>query len=295
MHELLHVDMVGPDEFRGLCSEGSPGRAFGGHIAAQALAAVQRTIREGRSVHSLHGYFLTRGRPDREVRYVVQRLRDGNSYDLRGVTAWQESDAIFTMTASFKLPETDSSRHTLMPDVPAPELLDEIGSGSDRTWANLDRTSPVGRAVEIRPIRAESHQAREPGESRRSLWIRFAENLRSSPADHDCALTFLSDLALARTAVIGHSPSTAQDPSTVFSTSLDHTIWFHRPCQADQWMLYTQRSRVSGDGRGHTFGEIWSRQGELIATTTQEVVLRSLRETTPVPAGAGRSQPIRQP
>lgn len=287
MPELLDVDMVGPDEFRGLCCEGSPGRAFGGHIAAQALAAVQRTIREDRSVHSLHGYFPSRGCPDREVRYVVQRLKDGNSYDLRAVTAWQGSGAIFTMTASFKVPESDSSRHTVMPDVPAPELLEELGGEWDRTWANLDRTSPVGRAVEIRPVRAKPHQGGEPGESRRSLWIRFAGHLPASPARHDCALTFLSDLALARTAVVGHSPSTAQDPSTVFTTSLDHSIWFHQQCHADRWMLYTQRSRASGDGRGHTFGEIWSRRGELIATTTQEVVLRSLRESTPVPAGPG--------
>ncbi|MFC9789743.1 acyl-CoA thioesterase [Rhodococcus sp. NPDC127528] len=284
MHELFHVDMVGPDEFRGMSREGSPGRAFGGQVAAQALAAVQRTIRDGRSVHSLHAYFPSRGRPDREVRYAVQRIKDGNSYDLRAVTAWQGSDAILTMTASFKVPESDSRRHTAMPKVPEPELLADIRAVSDRTWTNLNESSPVGRAAEIRPVPAES-LADEPGESRRALWIRFAGD--PSPAGHDCALTFLSDLAMARTAVVGHSPSAAQDPSTVFSTSLDHAMWFHQQCRADQWMLYTQRSRVSGDGRGHTFGEIWSRQGELIATTTQEIVLRSLRGSTPIPAGAG--------
>ncbi|WP_404314809.1 acyl-CoA thioesterase [Prescottella equi] len=287
MHELLHVDTVGPDEFRGVCREGSPDRAFGGHIAAQALAAMQCTVEEGRSVHSLHGYFPTRGRPDHEVRYVVQRLKDGNSYDLRGVTAWQDSDAIFTATASFKVSESDFSRHTLMPDVPAPEQLAAIGPESARTWANLT-LSPIAQVIEIRPVPWDS-RAGEPGESRRSLWIRFAESLMSTPDEHDRALTLLSDLALARTAVVGHSPSTAQDPSTVFSTSLDHAMWFHRKFRADQWMLYAQRSRVSGDGRGHTFGEIWSCGGELIATTAQEVVLRPIRESRPA-LSEGRSR-----
>lgn len=286
MHELLHIDAVGPDEFRGRCAEGSPGRAYGGHLAAQALAAAQRTIRDGRAVHSLHGYFLTQGRPDAEVRYVVRRLRDGRSYDLREVTAWQQSDAVFTMTASFKAPEDGPSRHALMPDAPPPDLLTELGADPDRTWTNVGERSAVGRGVVLRPVGAGSGSGAS-GVSRRSLWIRAAGQLGADPAAHACALTFLSDVALARTAAVGHSPAAARDPSTMFTTSLDHAIWFHRPCRADQWLLYIQSSRASGDGRGLSTGEMWSRQGELIATTTQEVVLRERRAAAPAPAAAG--------
>ncbi|PSR68857.1 acyl-CoA thioesterase II [Nocardia sp. MDA0666] len=268
-------------EYRGICCAGGTGRAYGGHLVAQALLAASRTVDAGRSVHSLHAYFLERGRPEEEIRYQVHALRNGGSYALRQVTAHQGGNRLLIVTASFKRIEGGVDRHTAMPAVPAPESLSECGEAAQRFWSGIAPTSLIRDVVRVRPVPSDETidaAGAQQGARNRRMWFRVPGAIPEDPAVHAAALAFCSDLTVARTAALGHLSTTGGTPSQrLFLTSLDHAIWFHRPCRVDDWLLFVHRSRTSGDGRGLTEGEVWTRDGTLIATIAQEVLLRERR------------------
>ncbi|MBT2263539.1 acyl-CoA thioesterase [Rhodococcus erythropolis] len=289
MDELLQLTHAGTayggaPEFRGTCCAGGPDRAYGGHVVAQALLAAHRTVDPVRYVNSLHAYFLSMGRPGAEVQYRVRILRDGGTYALREVTAFQGGNALLSLTASFKKEELGPDRHTAMPHVPTPESIPAQSESVDRFWSGIT-SSAIRQAVQVRPISGDSadDDAADHGGGRyRRMWIRIAGEVSSDHGMHAAALAFCSDLTLARTAALGHldligggSPS-----QKLFLTSLDHAVWFHRPCRTDEWLLFVQRSPTSGDGRGLSSGEFWTRTGVLVATVTQEVLIREKHAPT---------------
>ena len=290
MHDLLHLEsgVAATNDLRGRCCAGGPGRAFGGHIVAQALLAAQHTVEPSWSAHSLHAYFLAMGRPDEEVSYRVRTVRNGGTYTLKAVTAHQGDAELLTLTASFKRLESGPERHVIMPSVPAPEDLSDRGDAADRFWSGIAEESAIRRAVDVRPVAGDEVDdgADQTGGRARRMWIRFSGALSDDPAAHSAALSFCSDLTLARTAALGHLDALGggTPAQRLFLASIDHAMWFHRPCRADDWLLYVHHSRTSGDGRGLTNGEFWTRDGVLAATVTQEALLRERR---PAPTVTG--------
>ncbi|MFI9272701.1 acyl-CoA thioesterase [Kitasatospora sp. NPDC052896] len=285
--DLLRIDQLDENAFRGRCHAGAPMRAFGGQVAAQALTAGGRTVRAGRQVHSLHGYFLLPGDPTEPIDYQVDRVRDGLSYATRRVTAVQRGHAIFTLSASFKTPEQGPERRRTMPPVPGPdELPDPI-----RRWAETD-PEDFGRAagfhsLDIRfvPADAPGLPPAVPGMPQQFVWVRTRTEL---PADDPllqvCALTYLSDLTLASTTALHLQQHRFQrtGPTRVALASLDHAMWFHRPFRADDWLLFAQRSPTAGDGRGLAMGEFYDRDGVLVASAVQETLLRERGPVRPL-------------
>jgi acyl-CoA thioesterase-2 len=279
--DLLRIEQLDENRFRGRCHAGAPLRAFGGQVAAQALTAGGRTIAAGRRVHSLHGYFLRPGDPSRPIDYEVERVRDGMAYATRRVTAVQRGEAIFTLSASFKRPQESTERRSAMPPVPGPEELPD----SLRVWAE---TAPedFGRwtglhSLDLRfvPPDAPGLPPACPGLVQQYVWLRTGTPL---PADDPllqvCALTYLSDLTLASTTALHLQPHRFQrsEPTRALLASLDHAMWFHRPFRADDWLLFAQRSPSAGDGRGLAMGEFYDRDGVLVASAVQEALLREL-------------------
>jgi acyl-CoA thioesterase-2 len=277
---FLSLEELDRGLFRGWCHDGIPLRAFGGQVAGQALTAASRTVPEHLSVHSLHGYFLRAGRTSHPMIYAVEDLRDGRTYVTRRVTARQDGDAIFVLSASFKAAEPGGhDRQPAAPDSPDPgELPDYF-----ELWARIDpqgaENAAVRQAVEVRYVSAQGTN-RVQGVTEQKLWVRALEPLPDDPVLHTCALTYLSDLMLAPTAALAVEPPRGVRPlpATVFLTSLDHALWFHRPFRADEWLLIAQESRTSGDGRGLARSEVWTRDGLLAASVVQETVLRPMRE-----------------
>ncbi|MEE2058814.1 acyl-CoA thioesterase [Rhodococcus artemisiae] len=287
MHDLLRLDACASGathEFSGICCAGKPDRAFGGLTVAHALLAAHRTVAPAWHVHSLHAYFLAMGRPDEKVRYRVRTVRDGGTYTLREVTALQGTEELLTLTASFKRPEPGPDRHVAMPPTPAPESLPDRGEAVDRLWSGITPSSAIRQVVQVRPVDGDAadDDADQYGSRARRMWIRFSGRLSDDPALHSAALSFCSDLTLGRTAALGHLDALGggNPAQRLFLASIDHAMWFHRQCRADDWLLYVHHSRTSGDGRGLTTGEFWTREGALVATVTQEVLLRE-RRTTP--------------
>ncbi|HYH26518.1 MAG TPA: acyl-CoA thioesterase II [Blastococcus sp.] len=253
-------------------------RIFGGQVAGQALVAAGRTVPAERGVHSLHSYFLRPGDPSEEIRYSVDRIRDGRSFSTRRVIACQrrrgEDVAIFAMTADFTVGEPAVAEHSLpMPQVPRPDELPGTPEIAARHGERAAWMTAMGRVIEQRflhdPLAAPP---KSPPHTQTCTWFRVAGELTDDPVVHSAALTFASDLTLLSA---GFARLGGGWPDFV-GASLDHAVWFHHPVRADDWLLYETDSPAATAGRALCFGQIWSADGTHVATVAQEGLIRSL-------------------
>ncbi len=283
---LLTLESVDRDIFRGACHAGAPMRAFGGQVAAQAQVAAGRTVEDDRRIHSLHGYFLRPGRTDASIVYLVERIRDGRSFTTRRVSAVQDGETIFTMSASFQRPRHSDETHQVhAPTVAGPleshQLWGPIDDAPEfRPFQLIDIRWPAGPGGDpaIAPAAAEAPVAdmaaagAADGMPRLNVWVRVGQPLPDDPLLHVCALTYLSDLTLARTSSLPYDAL----PGKLDIVSLDHAMWFHRPFRADEWFLYDCTSPSASNARGLATGNLFTRDGLLVATVVQEGLLRVL-------------------
>ena len=272
---ILDIERLEVNLYRGLSPQVGWQRVFGGQVIGQALVAANRTV-TGRNTHSLHAYFLRAGDPSVPIIYEVDRIRDGGSFSTRRVVAIQHGQAIFSMAASFHREEPGLHHQIKMPDVPSPESLP---SEAELKARFMERMPPQVRAywererpIEIRPVDLSRYL--EPGNHAptQQVWIRATGRLGDDLALHQCVLAYASDFTLLDTALIAHGRFVF-DPSLMLA-SLDHAIWFHRKFRADEWLLYAQDSPSSGAGRAFCRGTLFTRSGELVASTAQEGLVR---------------------
>jgi acyl-CoA thioesterase-2 len=260
--QLLKLETLERNLFRGFSHEGSPQRAFGGQVAAQALTAAGATVPEEREVHSLHGYFIRGGRTDLPIVYEVERTRDGGSFTTRRVAAIQNGETIFSLSASFQRPAESSEHQARMPEVPKPDDVER---------RDEDELPIMMSVIEARFISDPDAGLPDLGSGpRQRIWVRAKGRLPDAPLAHVCALTYISDIRLAGTAALPHR----EEPGRASLTSLDHAVWFHRPFRADEWLLFDMESRSYSSERGLTHGEFYTTDGRLVASVTQEVLLR---------------------
>lgn len=265
---LLALDQIAPDRFRGNCHEGGPGRAYGGHMAALALAAGARTVESARVAHSMHGYFIRSADPLLPVHLYVDRLRDGGRYTHRRVTVTQDGSEMFSLLASFKLPSDSLDKQGQMPASPDPDTLADVYP----TRANNTREPkswPFRDILQIRPIPLQCNRIRQG--DRDCTWFRVSDLLGDDPSLHATSLVYMSDLMLAQMTIANLWTDQAARRAVRLS-SLDHSVWFHRPFRADEWLMYVKSSNTFSDGRGLAHGEFWSRDGRHVASITQEVL-----------------------
>jgi acyl-CoA thioesterase-2 len=267
--------------FRGRSPQVGWQRVFGGQVIGQALVAGARTV-EDRAVHSLHAYFMRPGDPEVPIIYSVERMRDGRSFSTRRVVATQHGHAIFTMEASFQVEEDGLEHQIPMPDVPPPEKLP---SEAELRAAYLDQApEPVReywrheRPIELRPVDLRHYISRDKLQPAQHVWVRATGRLPDDPDIHRCVLAYASDFTLLDTALFAHGRMIAD--KDVQAASLDHALWFHRPFRADEWLLYTEDSPSASGSRGFARGSLFSRDGRLVASVTQEGLIRLRRPTS---------------
>jgi acyl-CoA thioesterase II len=272
---ILDLEALEENLFRGLSPQVGWQRVFGGQVIGQALVAANRTV-NGRLAHSLHAYFLRPGDPTVPIIYEVDRIRDGGSFSTRRVVAIQHGQAIFSMAASFHKPEEGLHHQIKMPEVPPPESLP---SEAELKATLIDRVPPQVKAyweherpIEIRPVDLSRYFSPENRAPSQQVWIRATGKLGDDFALHQCVLAYASDFTLLDTALIAHGRFVF-DPRLMLA-SLDHAIWFHRKFRADDWLLYAQDSPSSGGGRAFCRGTLFTRDGELVASTAQEGLVR---------------------
>lgn len=265
---LLDLERLDRDMFLGSPGPGR-GRLFGGLVAAQSVVAAYRTTVDQGDLHSLHAYFLRPGSHDVPIRYVVYRIRDGRSFTTRDVVAYQSGEAIFNVSCSFARPEQGVSNQESPPAVPDdPEGLPvwELAR-PDPHW-NMDE---VRRWVAESPVDMRACDLGEPGLDvrERRVWMRAKSPLPEDRVIHAAFIVYASDRGLISTARYAHGIS-RQD----WGASLDHAIWFHRPPDFSDWLLFVSHSPVAHAARALIHGRIYFRDGTHVASVAQEGLIR---------------------
>ena len=277
--DLLDVEEIDTDLYRGRRGDDCYGRVFGGQVLAQALQAAQRSTDADKAAHSLHAYFMRPGAEDHPIIYRVVRDFDGKSFATRRVIATQKGVPILTLTCSLQRPETGLTHQDTMPDVPPPEALksdleiriESADQMPERFRANFTRP----RMIESRPINPRSWFEPEKQEPHQANWFRVVAPVAGDPALHRAILTYASDMSLLGTATLPHGVNWMTHK--LQTASLDHSVWLHEDFRADDWLLYVCDSPWAGHARGFNRGKIFARDGRLVASVAQEGLMR-LRE-----------------
>lgn len=276
IEEILDLEQLEVDIYRGGVFSPESGflqRTFGGHVAGQSLVSAVRTVDPTFQVHSLHGYFLRPGDARAPSVYLVERIRDGGSFCTRRVSAIQHGQTIFSMSASFQVPQRGIEHQDAMPAAPAPDDLPGFRSGGAFDDAGFAQFAEWD--VRIVP---RDQVAKLPGlASQQQVWFRHRDPMPDDRVLHICALAYLSDLTLLGSAQVNH----LEERKHLNVASLDHAMWFMRPFRADEWLLYDQSSPSACGGRALTHGKLFNQSGQMVAAVMQEGLTRYQRDFVP--------------
>jgi acyl-CoA thioesterase II len=270
---LLDLEAIEVNLFRGRSPDENRQRVFGGQVAGQALVAATRTVDEpGRLVHSLHAYFLRPGDPNVPILYEVDRIRDGRSFTTRRVVAIQHGKAIFNLQASFHVHESGPNYQQVMPDVPPADTLPDFKTRMAPYKERLGDWYDRPRPIDLRYVDGDPFSRRGTSSEGQRVWLRADGTLPDDPTLHACIVTYASDMTLLDTTVLPFGLSW-ESPGLQMA-SLDHAMWFHRPFRADDWLLYDQQAISNVSARGLASGAIYSSDGTLAITVVQEGLVR---------------------
>jgi acyl-CoA thioesterase-2 len=288
---LLELERIEDNIFRGDSRDiGSP-QVFGGQVLGQALSAAQLTV-EVRVAHSLHAYFLRRGDINAPIIYEVDRQRDGGSFSSRRVVAIQHGRPILNLAASFQVPEAGLEHAAEMPSVPGPDGLEDVtrmAKGNlDKIPMMMRRFLTSARPFEFRPVEPVEFDRLEPREPVKHVWIRAVDRLPDKRVLHQNLLAYVSDYELLGAATLPHGLSFSR--GNVIMASLDHALWFHRDFRVDDWLLYAMDSPNAGGARGFARGSVFTRDGQLVASTAQEGLIRVIDPARVKPRSDPRTQ-----
>ncbi len=279
VEELLTILDLEPLEhnlFRGRSPKTGWQRVFGGQVIGQALVAAQRTVDPERQVHSLHGYFMLGGDPKVPIIYEVDRIRDGGSFTTRRVVAIQHGHAIFSMSASFQRLEEGLDYQDTMPEQPDPEtLVSEKKMKEQFLHLAPDHVKKYwqrDRPIEMRATSFKHYISDDKLAAVQYVWIRATDEIPDDPSLQAAVLAYASDMTLLDTSLFPHGRKVFDNDMQV--ASLDHSMWFHRPININEWILFAQDSPSTSGARGFTRGNLFARDGTLVASATQEGLIR---------------------
>ncbi len=289
--DLLDLEQIELDIFRGRSPEDRRQRVFGGQVAGQALVAAGRTVPADRQVHSLHAYFIRPGDPAIPIIYIVDRVRDGRSFTTRRVSAIQHGKTIFTLSASFHHPEPGPSHAAPMPQVPPAESVAPMVERLEKLFGApapaFFRNNPIDLRF-VGPLTVEAQRDPALRADHNHVWLRADGELPDDPLLHVCLMTYASDMSLLDSVLLRHGLSWMDGRTS--GASLDHAMWFHRTFRADRWLLYAQQSPASGGARGLARGEVFTQEGDLVVSVVQEALIRTIPPQEPPPQGLPSQQ-----
>ena len=277
--DALQVEQLDRYLFRGLTPKPSMPRIFGGQVLAQAMNAGARTMTALRHLHSFHAYFLRPGDPDKQIIFEVDPIRDGGSFNTRRVVAKQDGVAIYNCALSFMAPCEGYAHQEPMPATVQPEALETDEAFGIRMEAKypgqFERRSHFPE-WDIRRVNNPDPIAPETLPPLRETWFRFKPPVDGDPLISKTLLAYASDIGLMAAAF--HPHAITLNNNRVQSASLDHGMWFHEPCNINDWIYYRAESHWAGHGRGLNIGKLYQRDGTLVATAVQEGLMRPSRE-----------------
>lgn len=280
---LLSLEQRDTHHFIGNSVDIGAGRIFGGQIMAQAVFAAMHTVNQNpaapqRQLHSLHAYFLSMGDAYAPVEFIVTELRNGRSFAARDIKAMQNDKCILAMVASFQIGEQGFCHDTayIPASIPTPDLLineyQYFQQILDTLPEPMRARASVDKPIEIRPINPLHPAFPEKAPAQQAIWFRSNGALPADSILHTVLLIYSSDFKLCTTCLRPHGFAYSHPKMQV--ASIDHALWLHRPVQFDDWHLYMMQSPHAGNARGFNLGQIFNQQGELVASTAQEGLIR---------------------
>ncbi|MBS0504508.1 MAG: acyl-CoA thioesterase II [Proteobacteria bacterium] len=276
LEAVLTVEELDRDLYRGVRQPGGRGRVFGGQAIAQALMAAAHSTDPDRPPHSLHAYFMRPGDETIPIIFRVNRDHDGGSFSTRRVVAFQKGEPILNMAASFQRVEKGLEHQVAMPDVPPPEDLpgeaEERLRIVDQVPEQFRQYIWQPRPFEFRHASRWTPMEAEPQEPAQAIWLRAVAPVSGGPDMHRAMLAWVSDMHLLSTGARPHGLSWLKGNAQ--TASLDHALWFHGDLRVDDWLLYVTDSPWGGGGRGFNRGMIFTRDGRLVASASQEGLMR---------------------
>lgn len=263
--DVLTLTLTGTDSFTAPAPPSTSSRLFGGQLVAQALRAACLTVPDSYLPYQLHAQFLRPGRPHTPLTLRVSRPRDGRAFMTRQVTAEQGDAYVLTLLASFHVGEPSEDWQRRHEGGPLPETLPR--------WPSAMDGLPAACRFDFRP-------ARPPGPdgapTLHPLWFRSRVPLPDDPVVHACVQAFASDFGLAKRARMRYA-----EPDRFTSSSLDHSVWFHRPARADEWLLLSTEPISVASSRCLVHGSLHTVNGTLVATIVQTALVRPRSDSPP--------------
>lgn len=273
---ILQLEKIEEHIYRGNSQNIGLPQVFGGQVVGQALYAAKQTIPEERIVHSFHSYFLRPGDSNKSILYEVENLRDGHSFSARRVSAIQNGLPIFYMTASFQVEENGFEHQAEMPVVTPPEELkteNELLSEISHLLPGQVRAMFLGeKPIEIRPVKFHNPLKGEVSDPLHYAWFRANGPMADDLSVNQYLLGYASDFTFLPTALQPHGYGLLE-PGIQIAT-IDHSMWFHRSFNLENWLLYAVESTSASGNRGFVRGQFFTREGLLVASTVQEGVIR---------------------
>lgn len=271
----LEMKPLDGERFRAESEGDRFGRIFGGQLLAQAMCAASATV-QGKDPHSVQAYFVEGGATGAPVELTVDRVRDGRSMSTRRVTISQSGRTLLVAMVSFHLnpltPELAVPARAAGGPDELPLLQDWVADvppplrDSARSW--VDTPPPL----EMRIAEPPYFMGGSLAEGARSHWMRLPRDVGDDPVLHAALLAYASDYLLLDMAFRAHPAPV--EAAALAGFSLDHTLWLHRPVRFDTWHLYTQELVALSGHRGLVRGSIHNAEGHLVATASQEVIVR---------------------
>ena len=277
---LLQLEKKDDYHFVGQNYKTAWGRVFGGQVLGQSLHAAYQTVPNDRIAHSMHGYFILGGDIDIPIDFHVDAIRNGRSFTTRRVVAYQDGKAIFNMAASFHLNEKGADHQITMPNVLTPEILltdiqqaESLKENDPERYQHLMMAHP--QVFEFRPVGKAIYLETENKPPQSHIWFKTKEKIRpKNPLKHQL-LAFVSDYSLLLSATLPHRKDFKSQK--IYYASLDHALWFHRDFEIDDWLLYSIESPSASNARGYARGSIFDRSGKMIASVSQEGLMRKFK------------------
>ena len=276
LEHLLDVSPVENNQFLGARKPGGVGRVFGGQVIAQALGSAIKTVKSDKLVHSLHAYFMRGGDEDHPIDYEVAADFDGRSFSNRRVVAIQNDKPILNLVASFQRSEGGLAHQVDMPDVPPPEKIEDqrsyILARRDELTSEQLRIMTRPNALEFRAVGSPLFLREKQNPPEHYMWFRTRAKVQGDQSMHRTILAYATDYGLMATSLLPHDRPTMG--AGIQTASLDHALWFHEDVAVDDWLLYAMDSPWSGHARGISHGKIFNRDGRLVASCSQEGLIR---------------------
>ena len=275
---LLVLEQINDNEFNGVSKTvGSP-VVFGGQVLAQAINAASRTITNNRVLHSMHSYFLEAGDLECPITYNVSVVRDGGSFSVRRVTAHQKEITIFILSASFHKRESGYDHQIAMKSgLSQPEALlswtDMLKQYGDFLPRSLKGFFEIERPIEFKPTEFVNPLEKKDLPPFYDVWFKLkgdVGNLDLSTKQQ--ILTYVSDYNILVSALKPHASKAHW--GNMQTASLDHSMWYFRDFDFSDWLLFSIESPNMYGARGFARGNIFTRDGKLIASVTQEGLMR---------------------